>query len=92
METITFNGTVTEAEGAATHLSIAGAAHFFFSKTFASDFSEPLNLEPGNYQVFVSVFTTGKFSLDVRGNFSSINPPVPDAYDTKTNETYSLIV
>jgi hypothetical protein len=93
MPLITFAGATTDATGNVTLLSIGGPDHFSFSKKYTNDFSEPLNLDTGGvYFISVSVFTDGDFTFDVQGKFTSITPKVPDDYNGKKKEVYTLTI
>ena len=92
MPIITFSGKVSDAESTAVHLSVAGPEHFFFSKSYEDSFSEKLNLQSGDYLVFVSAFSDGDFIFNASGGNSSINPSVPDDYAKKSKQSYQLTV
>ena len=92
MPIITFKGEIDSASGAVIFMTISGPNHFTFSKKYPDDFSEPLNLSSGDYNISMTVNTDGDFSFDVLGQFTSIDPAVPDDYAAKSSEEYTLTV
>lgn len=92
MPAIKFTGNVLDASGAAIILSVASPS-FQFSDTFTGTFSKTLNLPGGNYSVIVNAFTDGEVEFDIKGNFTSVNPEVPETFDKdKQGNIYTLTV
>jgi len=92
MPPITFKGDVRDASGAATILSVTGQ-DFDFNDAFDGSFSRTLNLFEGEYLVIVNCLTDGEMEFDITGNYSSVNPEVPETFDKdNTGNTYDLTV
>ncbi len=92
MPAIRFKGDVRDASGAATILSVTGE-DFDFSDTFDGTFSKTLNLPEGEYLIIVNCLTDGEMDFDITGNLTSVNPAVPETFDSdSTGNTYDLTV
>ena len=92
MPAITFKGDVRDAAGAATILSVTGE-DFDFSDAFDGTFSKALNLPSGEYLIIVNCLTDGEMDFNITGNYNSVNPEVPETFDSdSTSNTYDLTV
>lgn len=92
MPLIRLIGKVSNAEGAVIQLSVGGPNHFFFNKSYDGSFNERLNLDAKRYKIFLSVFTDGNFKFDVKGEYQSISPEIPDNFTDKNKEVYTLTI
>lgn len=92
MPLINLIGSISHASGSAIHLSLAGPNHYSLSRTFTGSFSENVDLAPGIYEIFLSVYTDGNFKFDADGNYQSIDPVLPDQYASKNKEHYLLTI
>jgi len=92
MPAITFTGDVRDASGAVTILSVTGE-DFDFNDAFDGTFSKALNLPRGEYFVIVDCLTDGEMDFNITGNYTSVNPEVPETFDKdNTGNTYDLTV
>jgi hypothetical protein len=92
MPLITFIGDVTNDNGAAIHLSIAGPNHFSYNRTYDGSFQVRLEMPDGYYYIFLTCYTSGDFEFNVEGKYTSVSPQVPDKFKDKHKESYDLEV
>jgi hypothetical protein len=75
-----FKGTITGAGGGLLHLTIMGPEHFQFDRSYTQSFDESIDLMEGSYTVTMSATTPGKFTFEVCGDYTSIDPQVPESF------------
>ena len=91
MHTIHISGLVENAVGGDIYVTVAGPDHYSFSHSYPGSFDLPLPVQPGRYDIIVSAETGGKFTLNLTGDFRSIDPDVPFEFTTR-RKAFTLIV
>ena len=78
---IHFKGTITGAPGGLLHFTIAGPGNFLFNESYTQSFDETLALTKGSYTISISAKTPGNFTFETTGDFTKIDPHVPDSFN-----------
>jgi hypothetical protein len=91
MNTIHVLGLLENANQATIIITVAGPNHYSFTHSYSGTFDLPLPVESGEYDILVSAFTDGTFTLDIQGTYQSVDPKVPYKFTTN-RQAFTLIV
>ena len=77
MGNLLITGSVANANGCATIISVSGPDGYHHQEVRDDNFNISLSVNPGLYVIFIHGDTDGTLTIDITGDLTSVDPKVP---------------